>query len=217
MILKYSRAYKAAHSVLRNTANMQWYVVPLIVIIFWAYSREIKKRNWERVLLAISFYCVEFIWEMSNALVAYFSGYSGFWLCSPETAFMITVGYTIEIAFFFALCPFIVYNFLDGWEKDENWTIFGKQINNRRILPLFIGLMCAIVEVMLNFAGLLIWEWWWWSWYFPFLQIFVYSFPMYIVAWAYDKNDIKLLKKVTPLIIIITISLFILFVGVGWI
>ena len=100
MFLEYSEAYQAARAVLRSTANMQWYVVPLIVILFWAYSNEIKKKNWNRVLLALCFFFMEFIWEMTNALVAYFSGYSGFWLCSTDTAYMITVGYCIEILFF---------------------------------------------------------------------------------------------------------------------
>ena len=217
MLFDYSQAYQDAYSVLRSTVNMQWYVVPLIVLIFWIYSIEIKKRNKNKVLLAICFFCMEFIWEMSNALVAYFSGYSGFWLCSTDTAFMITVGYCIEISFFFAIAPFIIYNFLDGCDKDDEWSIFGIKINNRRVIPLLFGLMCVIVEVLLNFGGLLIWEWWWWSWYFPFLQIFVYSAPMYIVTYFYDKDDTDLLKKATPLIITATIGLFIVFVGLGWI
>ena len=217
MIMEYSDAYNAAHAVLRSTDLVKWYIVPLIVILFWAYSMEVKKKNWNKVLLGICFFCMEFIWEMTNALVAFFSGYSGFWLCSPNTAFMITVGYTIEIAFFFGIAPFIIFNFLDGWDKDDTFSIFGKEINNRKVIPLIIGCMCVIVEVMLNFMGLLIWEWWWWSWYFPFLQIFVYSAPMYIVTWLYDKDDLDFLKKGTPLIVITTITLFIVLTSLGWI
>jgi hypothetical protein len=178
---------------------------------------EIKKKNWNKVLIGISFFCMELIWEMSNALVAYFSGYSGFWLCSPTTAFMITVGYTIEIAFFFGIAPLVIINFLDGWEKEDKWTIFGKEINNRRIIPLIIGFLCVFIEIMLNFMGLLIWEWWWWSWYFPFLQLFVYSAPWYLLAWLYDKDNSDLLKKVTPVIVITTISLWIIFTNLGWV
>ncbi len=217
MILEYSDAYNAAHAVLRSTNLVKWYIVPLIAILFWAYSMEVKKKNWNKILLAICFFCMEFIWEMINALVAYFSFYSGFWLCSPNTAFMITVGYNIEIAFFFAIAPFIIFNFLDGWDKDDTFSIFGKKINNRKVIPLIIGCMCAIVEIILNFMGLLIWEWWWWSWYFPFFQLFVYSAPMYIVTWFYDKKDIKLLKKATPAIVITTIILFIIFTNIGWV
>ena len=108
MILAHSEAYQAARDVLRSTGNMQWYVVPLIVLVFYAYSIEIKEKNWERVLLAVCFFFMEFIWEMTNALIAYHSGYSGFWLCSTDTAYMITVGYCIEIMFF---C-FIVRDFV---------------------------------------------------------------------------------------------------------
>jgi len=169
------------------------------------------------VLLGICFFCMEFIWEMTNALFAYFSNYSGFWLCSTDTAYMITVGYCVEILFFFAICPFIIFNFLDGWDKDDDLKIGPYEINNRKVIPLVLGIMCVLVETMLNFAGLLIWEWWWWSWYFPFLQLFVYSAPMYLVTWIYDKDDIDLLKKATPLIIITTIILFIIFVSLGWI
>ena len=101
--------------------------------------------------------------------------------------------------------------------EDETWTIFGKEINNRKIIPLILGIMCVVVEIMLNFYGLLIWEHWWWNWYFPFLQVFVYSAPMYITTWIYDKDDLVLLKRGTPIIAITAIALFALLVGLGWI
>ena len=113
--------------------------------------------------------------------------------------------------------PLLIFNILDAWDKDDTWTIFGKEINNRRIIPLILGGACVMVEVMLNFMGLLIWEWGWWSASFPFLQLLVYTVPMYLTTWIYDKDDLDLLKKSTPLIVITTISLFIIFTNIGWI
>ncbi len=217
MILRYTNATQDAYAILRSPSLYQWYIVPLIVLIIYIYSLEVKKNNWNRVLCGISFCCCEFIWEMFNALVGYFSGYAALWVCSTQTAYMITIGLTIEIEFFFAIFPLIIFNFLDAVDKDKNWKILGLEINNRRIIPLLLGLACVFVEIMLNRWGALIWEWWWWNWNFPFLQIVAYSAPIYLIAWVYDNKDVKFYRKATPIIVALTIVLFIFLSSLGWI
>jgi len=83
-----------ALSVLRSTDNLQWYIIPLLVFVFYIYFVEIEKKNWSPVLLGLAFWATEFIWEMFNALILHFTEYSALWttpgelrfchLCGPE-------------------------------------------------------------------------------------------------------------------------------------
>ena len=39
---------------LRSTENLQWYVVPLIVLIVYIYNTELEKKNWNIEILFLA-------------------------------------------------------------------------------------------------------------------------------------------------------------------
>lgn len=197
-----------ALSILRDPSLLQWYVVPLLVIVIYVYSLEIKKKNWNRVVLGIAFLAGEFIWEMFNSLVFTFTSYSPLWVTPGATAYLILIGLNVEIMFFFALAPFIIFNFLDAYEKDDKIKILGKNIPNRLIIPLLVGLACVLVEILLNLVGLLIWNWWFWSLPNVFLIIIAYTLPMYVIAWFYDRYSLKTKGIATIVIVALAITIF---------
>jgi len=169
------------------------------------------------VICGLAFFGGEFIWEMTNALICYGSNYSGLWLTPGDTAYLILVGLNIEIAFFFALIPLIIFNFLDAFQKEEKIKLFGKEISNRLIIPLILGLLCVFVEVLLNQWGALVWEWSWWNWPFIPLIIIAYTLPIYLITWVYDHKTLNFKIKATILIFVIAITMFIVFSNLSWI
>jgi len=215
--MTFTPSAEQAYDILRSLGNFQWYVIPLIVILIYVYSVEVRKKNWNRVILAIGFVAGEFIWEMTNALICYFSGYSGLWVTPADTAFLILVGLTIEIMFFFALVPFIIFNFLHAFDKKQTFSIFGRRVSNRTIIPLILGVACVFVEVLLNQWGALVWDWPFWNWPMIPLILIAYTLPMYFITWVYDKENLRIKIKATILIIIAAIVLFIVFSQLGWV
>lgn len=52
-----------------------------------------------------------------------------------------------------------------------------------RVIPAVIGcILSVIIEILLNRAGLLIWDYWWWQPNFPFVLFFVGYCPFYFAA-----------------------------------
>jgi hypothetical protein len=213
----FTDAANQAYANLRSLDNFQWYVIPLLVIVIFLYSNEMRKKNWNRIICGLAFFGGEFIWEMTNALICYGSNYSGLWLTPGNTAYLILVGLNIEIAFFFALIPLIIFNFLDAFQKEEKIKLFGKEISNRLIIPLILGLLCVFVEVLLNQWGALVWEWPWWNWPFIPLIIIAYTLPIYLITWVYDHKTLNFKIKATILIYVIAITMFIVLSNLSWI
>ena len=178
---------------LRKTDNMQWYIVPLLIFVIYVYVVEIERQNWHLVLIGFITIFLELIWEMFNALILHFSRYAPLWICPGRSAYLIYVGFNIEIASFFAVAPFLLIKSLP---KDKSKKTFG--LSNRYVIPVIWGLICIFVELILNKAGLLIWEYYWWSWPNLYLIFIAYSLPWFFIAWAYDNTSLKT-KKITAI------------------
>ncbi len=214
--MAFTPAAEQAYDVLRSASAFQWYVVPLIIFVIWAYTMEIRKRNWNRVLCGVTFFAGEFIWEMFNALVCYFSGYSALWVVAMPSAYVILVGLNLEIATFFALFPLIIFNCLDALDKDHKISILGKKMSNRFVVCLILGLLCVFVEVILNQWGALVWDWPFWNWPNIYLQIVAYTTPILLIAWVYDRRSMKFKKLAAIFVPTLAAILFIIFTTLGW-
>ncbi|MEW6076573.1 MAG: hypothetical protein AB1724_02045 [Thermodesulfobacteriota bacterium] len=182
-----SPASEQAVSILRHTGNMQWYVVPLLIFVIYAYITEIERKNWPAVTLGIAFWAGEFIWEMFNALVLKINGWAPMWSTpGGNSAYVIYVGLNIEIAFFFAVAALLVIKALPA---DRSLKILG--LPNRLVIPMMMGLASVFVEVLLNRAGLLVWDNVWWQWPNIWLIIAAYCLPFLVVAWCHDHLTLK--------------------------
>ncbi len=215
--LVFSDAAQQAYANLRTLDDFQWYVIPLLVIVIYVYSIEIGKKNWTRIICGVGLIAGEFIWEMFNALVCHFSGYSGLWVTPGKTAYLILVGFNIEIAFFFALVPIIAFNILDAFEKDETIKILGRQIPNRILIPLVLGAACVFIEVLLNQWGYLVWDWTFWNWPMIPLIVVAYTLPMFFITWMYDHQTLRFKTKIVVLLIMVATVFFCVFSTLGWV
>ncbi|MGB9673959.1 MAG: hypothetical protein ACPL3P_07450 [Anaerolineales bacterium] len=176
-----------ALAILRDGSHFQWYVIPLLSFVFYVYTVEAEKRNWNLIVAGLAFWGMDWFNEIWNALVLHFSGYAPVWGEPGPTAYLILVGLNIETMFMFAVAGIV-------WTKmllpDRNTKILG--LNNRWFVAIAGSAFCVFVEYLLNGVGALTWEWPWWNRGAPYL-IFIFGYLTFFVVafWVYDMPKMK--------------------------
>jgi len=208
-----TEASQQALAALRSVDNLQWYVVPLLVLVIYIYIAECSQKSWSAVLLGLGMWAAETISEMLNALVLPLTGRSALWTAPGDSAFVIYVGLNIEIAFFFCISGLMVIKALP---QDPRLRICG--VPNRLLIPGAMGALAVTVEVLLNRAGLLVWEYTWWSWPHVWLIAVVYSGPWLLLAWLHDRLTLRT-KAVTAAALVAAMVLchLVFATWLGWI
>jgi len=205
---------------LRSLDNFQWYVIPLLVIVIYIYSSEIRKAqetdNWNIVFAGLTLFGMDLINEIWNSLVFHFTDHAAFWMTPGESAYIIMIGWNIEIAFMFSISGIAFANMLP---KDKNLKILG--LNNRWFMAIGFSAFAVFVEVLLNQADALIWTYGFWNASFAgiWLIFFFGYFHFFIAAFiVHDMEEIKNKIKTVGIIYAIGIFALILFMGIlGWI
>jgi len=145
---------------LRDLTTLKWYVIPLLAVVFYIYTAEIKKAhqtgNWDAIFAGLTLFGMDFINETWNGWLFYLSERSACWTAPGETALRTMVGWNIEIMFMFAISGIIFYNTLS---EDRQETILG--IPNQWFWAIGYTAFCVFVECLLNMGGLLVWEYPW--------------------------------------------------------
>ena len=167
---------------LRDLSTLKWYVIPLLSIIFYIYTVEMKKAkksgNWDAVIAGLTLFGMDFINETWNGWIFHLTQHSAFWTVPGDTALRTMVGWNIEIMFMFAISGFIYYNTLSENKEDR---IFG--IPNRWFWAIGYAAFCLFVECLLNIGGHLVWEYPWWERSFAGVWlIFLFGYFHFYVA-----------------------------------
>jgi len=209
-----------------------WYIIPILAIVLYIYGVEIKKaretKNWNTVFAGLTVLGLDLINEIWNALVFAFSNYSAFWTTPSASAYIILIGWNLEIAFMFSIAGITFAKFLPD---DKNKKMLG--LPNRWAMAIGFTLFCVIVEIFLNLGNYLIWEyvWWnwynpiflnlgnyliweyvWWNWYNPVLIFLIGYFHFFVGAfYVYDLPELKDKIKVVGIIYGIGIVLLCIF------
>ena len=188
-----------------------WYVVTLLVIVLYIYGVEIKKaretKNWSTVFAGLTLLGLDLINEIWNGLVFAFSNYSAFWTTPGSSAYIILIGWNIEIAFMFSIAGIVFAKFLSD---DKEKKILG--LPNRWAMAIGFTLFSVFVEILLNWGNYLIWEYVWWNWYNPILIFLIGYFHFFVGAfYVYDLLERKDKIKVVGVIYGIAIVLLCIF------
>lgn len=178
---------RQALSILRDGSHFQWYVIPLLSFVFYVYTIEAEKRNWNLILAGLAFWGMDWFNEIWNGLVLHFTGYAPVWAEPGPTAYLILVGLNIETMFMFAVAGIIWTKML---HPDKNFKYLG--VPNRWAVAIGGAAFSVFVEYLLNSANALTWDWPWWNRGAPWL-IFLFGYlTFFIVAfWVYDMKDFK--------------------------
>jgi len=194
-----------------------WYIIPLLAIVLYIYGVEIKKaretNNWNTVFAGLTVLGLDLINEIWNALVFSFTNYSAFWTTPGASAYIIMIGWNIEIAFMFSLAGIVFAKFLPD---DKNKKMLG--LPNRWAYAIGFALFCVIVEIFLNLGNYLIWEYVWWHWYNPVLIFLIGYFHFFVGAfYIYDLPERKDKIKYVGIIYAIGITALCIFLPLGMI
>ena len=167
---------------MRNLATLQWYVIPLLAIVFYIYAKEIhrarRKGNWDAVIAGVTLFGMDFLNETINGWIFHFTKYSALWTAPGNSALKTMIGWNIEIMFMFALSGIIYYYTLS---RKQNMIIFG--LPEKWFWAIGYAAFCVFVEILLNIGGHLVWEYPFWNRSFGGIWlIFLFGYFHFYVA-----------------------------------
>ena len=191
-----------------------WSVIPILVLVFYIYSVEVERRNWDILFAGLAFWGMDWFNEIWNGLVFHFTNYAPLWAAPGDSAFLILIGLNIEISMMFAYMGVMAAKNLPS---DKHMRILG--LPNRLVLACAFSAACVIVELFLNAADALTWDWWFWSARSP-IPIFLFGYlHFFLVAfWVHDMEKVSSKIRTVSAIYAFDIACLIVFGGVlGWI
>ena len=200
---------------LRDFTTLQWYAVPLLILLFYVYVTEMRTArqtgNWDAIIAGVTLFGADFVNESINGWIFALSGYSALWLAPGPTALRTFVGWNVEIMFMFAIAGILYYKSVDD---DPRATILG--IPNRWFWALFYSAVSVFVEVFLNKGGLLIWDFRWWNHgVIEVLPIFVFGYLWFYLAAKFAIERPTLRAKVAVPVTLFGIATALNVVGLG--
>jgi hypothetical protein len=198
-----------ALSRLRDGSNFQWYVIPLLSFVFYVYTVETEKRNWNLVLAGLAFWGADWLNEIVNSLVLRGTGYAPIWAEPGPTAYLILIGLNIETMFMFAVAGIIWTKML---HPDKNFKYLA--VPNRWAVAFGGAAFSVIIEYFLNSANALTWDYAWWNRGTPFL-IFIFGYLWFFVFafWVFDMKELKQKIQVVGTLWAVDIVALIVFAG----
>ncbi len=204
---------------LRDLTTLKWYVIPLLAIVFYIYTSEIKKArkngNWNAVFAGLTVFGMDFINETWNGWVFHLTQRSAMWTAPGETALRTMVGWNIEIMFMFAISGIIYYNTLS---EDKAEKIMG--LPNQWFWAIGYAAFCVFVECLLNAGGHLVWEYPWWHRSFKGVWlIFLFGYFHFYVASIIVinmKTDKSKIITVASLYVIAVVANIVAMGFLGW-
>jgi hypothetical protein len=157
-----TKATIAAFDGLRDLTMVKWYAIPLLALVCYIYTREIKEArqtgNWDAVLAGLTVFGVDFFNETWNSWVMCLSGRSAFWTTPGDTALRVFVGWNLEIIFMFLILGIIYYHTLSQSTREK---VLG--IPEKWFWAVVYSAFCVFIECLLNMGGHLVWEYSFWN------------------------------------------------------
>ena len=109
--------------------TMHWYAVPLLLITMYIVTRELHDKHYKVVLGGFALWGVDIFNEIWNSMICYISGFAPVWgtpVGIGDSAWLLMIGYNIEISFMFLIMGVTVCLMLP---EDPKQKIMG--LNNR--------------------------------------------------------------------------------------
>ena len=176
--MNHPEATQQALSILRNGDTFQWFIIPILMLVFYVYFNEYSKKNWRGIAAGISLYMVHWFYEIINALIQHFSGHA-LWTVPEGTGFLLLVGVCAEISMMFAIAGLVYSKLLD---EDPKKKFFG--INNRLLIGIGTAAFFSVFEIFLAKTPVFIWVYPWWGSLPVFITVYI---PFFVIAmYSYD-------------------------------
>lgn len=203
---------EAALEHLRDASRLQWYVVPLLVVVLYVYAVEVERRNWNVFFGGLAFWGMDWFNEIWNALVFHGTGRAPVWGAPGHSAYQLLIGLNVEISFMFAILGITAAKLLP---PDPATKILG--IPNRWALAVLGSGLAVLIEIGLNRAGLLTWEWPWWQASFPPLIFLIGYLPFFAACyWVHDMQRVRSKIIAVAVIFGVDAAALLVFGALGW-
>jgi len=204
---------------LRDLSTLKWYVIPLLAIVLYIYTKEIKEAkhsgNWNAVFSGLAIFGVDFFNETWNGWFMVLSGRSALWTAPGDTALRTMVGWNIEIMFMFSIAGIIFYHTLT---EGKDTKIVG--LPEKWFWAIAFSVFCVFVECLLNKGGHLVWEYEFWYRSFKGVWlIFLFGYFIFFCGSIFVISLKKVRDKITALIVIYSVPVIMNlfgFVIMGW-
>jgi hypothetical protein len=203
---------------LRDLTMIKWYIIPIMAIVFYIYTKEIKlakqSGNWDAVFSGAAIFGVDFFNESWNGWVLHFTQRSAFWTTPGDTALRTMVGWNIEIMFMFTLLGIIFYNTLT---ENKKVKILG--IPEMWFWAIGYSIFCVFVECLLNIGGHLVWEYP--CWYLslkgiPLIFLIGYFHFFCAAIWVITRKTMKAKISILVFIYAVPIIMNVIAFASGW-
>jgi len=183
-----AEAIEDALAARRGFSHFSWSAVTIFAFIYYVYAAEIEKGNWSRVAAGLTFFLLDWLIEMLNALIIPVLGSAPLWYEDPtHTMLQIFVGVNLETFFMFAIAGVVVTKLFPA---DRSQLLLG--LNNRLVICFLNSVLCVAVEMFLHHYAdrALGWSYWWWSAQWPWLIIFAYFIVFHLpTVLVYDSSS----------------------------
>jgi len=208
---------ESALTILRNPqATMQWYIVPIFIIVLYIVNKELSEKHYQVVLGGVALWGMDIFNEIWNSMVCFISGQAPVWgtpVGVGDTSLLIMIGYNIEISFMFLLMGIACCLMLPA---DKKAKILG--INSRIFYCIILTTLAVCVECFLNYAGILTWEWGFWQRSCPWILWIIGYLPFFATAfYVHDRPTVKGSAKIVGGILGFDAILIIICACLGWI
>lgn len=174
------QATEAALKILRSGETFQWFLIPLLALVFYVYYNELAKKNYRGIAAGLALYMVHWLAEIINALIQHYSGHA-LWTIPQGTAFLILVGVGAELSMMFAIAGLVFSKLLPD---DPKTKVAG--INVRLVLTIGSAAFYSIFEIFLAKTPTFVWVWEWWGSLPVFIFVYVpfFAAAFYVYYWS---------------------------------
>ncbi len=205
-------ATREALTLLRDPANLKWYVVTFLGIVLYVYANEVERKRWDIVAAGLAFFLMDVFNELVNSAWLHVSGRSALWTVTGDTAYLILIGWSVEIVFLFAISG---VEFVKYLPEDRSLKILG--IPNRWLFITWWSCFAVFVEVLLHRAGIFHWSYWYWSEQF-LLPIVVFGYGTFfaIAAYVFDLDSHRRRFAIVGGMLAVDAVLAVTFGVLGW-
>jgi hypothetical protein len=201
---------------LRDLSTIKWYIIPLLAIVAYIYTKEVKEahktKDWNAVLAGLTIFGVDFFNETWNGWVMYLTQRSAFWTAPGDTALRTLVGWNIEIMFMFLLLGIIYYHSLS---ESKKMKILG--LPEKWFWAIGFSVFCVFIECLLNIGGQLVWEYPFWYLSFKGVWLIFFFGYFHFFCFAILVISLKSMKaKLTTVGIIYAVPILMNIIAFGF-
>ena len=188
----------------------------LLLIVMYIVTKELSQKHYKVVLGGFALWGVDIFNEIWNSMICFISGYAPVWgtpVGVGNSAWLLMIGYNIEISFMFLMMGITVCLMLP---EDPKAKILG--INNRIFFCVVLTTLAVIIECFLNWCGVLTWEWAFWQRSCPWILWLIGYLPFFATAfYVHDRPTVKQSAAIVGGILGFDAVLIVICACLGWI